>query len=336
MRFVAYVTVVNLAYIAAIFLDRIGGESLADGWVLVPYILSYFHGFVKRGLPGTLFDLLNLQPTPFAVALAYTLALEIFAVMFYLFVVRNARDNPLLPYMLILFILSPATFFHMGDDVGRTDVYLLLLFTLSLMGPRLSPVFTALAVLIHEGYALLAMPSVVGYLFLKGRKTIAIVNGVVGVAVAILTATIGRLGPEGTSLYSSILKDTDPLRPLILTPLENTVYFYRKFFLNPDTLPVVLLGFVSAILLFSLYYVLFLRTVRGPMPYRLIPLTPLLMFLFGIDYFRWVSFGTVVLAVWWVILSHEFGTVKPHKVDRLVYLLSLLALPAEVLKEILT
>jgi len=121
-----------------------------------------------------------------------------------------------------------------------------------------------------------------------------------------------------------------------LTPFENTIHFYREFFLNPDTLPVVLFGFVSSLLLFSLYYFLFLRTTKGPLLYRLLPLTPLLMFLFGIDYFRWVAFGTVVMALWWVILSREFGTVEPRRVDGLVYILSILSLPAEAIKEILT
>jgi hypothetical protein len=227
----------------------------------------------------------------------------------------------------------------MGDDVGRTDIYLLLLLVLSFMKPRISPLFTSLAMLIHEGYVLLGLPAVVGYLTLRGRKRLATLNGVIGILLTVLVSVSGRLNREGLEFYADVFKNmglgtTDPLRPLIFSPLENTVFFYRKFFLNPDTFPLVIIGFVSALLLFSLYYFLFLRTVRGPLPYKLFPLFPLLMFLFGIDYFRWVAFGMVVMAIWWSVLVGEFGTANPRRAEKFVFLLSLMSLPAEMLKEI--
>ncbi len=330
-----------MVFALALLLDLFRGEPLIGDWVRVPYLLSYSHGFVKRGLLGTLLSTLHLTPSTGTVLLLYVLAFEAFLLLFYLFVRREGRDNPLLPYFFLLFLLSPATLFHMGDDLGRTDIYLYLLLLLSFNLPGIAPLLTLLAILIHEGYVLMALPVLVLGLYLKGKGRLAVASGVVGVVGAVVVSLSGRLSGEGMATYSRILAShgitaTDPLLPLHLSPLRNSLYFYAKFLTDPTSRITVGIGIVSALLLISLYFLLLYRLSRAPTYLKVVPLSPLLMFPFGVDYFRWASATSVSMALAFVLLSKRFGVREPDSLDRALFLLSLLALPLEVVKEVIT
>ncbi len=331
----------NAVFASALLLDLLRVEPLIGDWVRVPYLLSYTHGFVKRGLLGTLLSALHLSPSTTTVFILYVLVFESFLVLFYLFVVREGRDNPLLPYLLVLFLLSPATIFHMGDDVGRTDVYLYLILLLSLNCPRLSPVLTVLALLVHEGYVLMGLPVLLLGVGLKGFKRIALANGAVAGVGVMLLSLLGRLDGKGMEVYSHILSSygittMDPLLPLHLSPLQNSFHFYTKFLADPATRTTILLGVASALLLVLLYSLLLFRISRAPIHLKAVPLSPLLMFLFGVDYFRWSAAAVIGMALAFVLLGRRFGVRRPDRFDKVLFLLSLLALPLEVLKELLT
>ena len=331
----------NLIFASALLLDLHGGEPPVGDWVRVPYLLSYSHGFVKRGLLGTLLSALHISPSTGTVLLFYVFAFEAFLLLFYTFVRREGRGNPLLPYLLTLFLLSPATVFHMGDDLGRTDVFLYLLLLLSLLYLRLSPLLTVLSLLIHEGYVLMGLPVLMLGAFLKGRGRIALLNGAIGAVGAVLISAFGKLDDAGMETYSRILSShgiptTDPLLPLYLPPLHNSLYFYTKFLTDPTTRVTVAVGIASALILVLLYFLLLYRITRAPALLKVVPLSPLLMFLFGVDYFRWSSATSIGMALSFVLLSGRFGVREPGRLDRALFLLSLLALPLEIAKEFLT
>ncbi len=334
-----YLLFANLIYGLSILLDWMGGEPIVGDWVRVPYLLSYRNGFVRRGLIGTLFHLLGIHPDRTVILITYTVAFEIFIVLFHLFVRREGKGNPLLRYLLLLFLLSPATVLHVGDDVGRTDIYLYLILLLSLFSAGISPLLTAVAILIHEGYVLLALPTLLTYHLIKGRKALAIANAAVGVLVAISVSKVGTLGPADFSLYARILSGngittTDPLLPLASSPLRNALHFYGQFLSSPPLLRAFLLGVGLSISLVALHFLLFYRTLRGPSLLKLSPLLPLAMFLFGIDYFRWAFASSLSMALLWSVMAGKYGTTPPGRMERVLFLLSLLSFPLEVLREV--
>jgi len=315
------------------------GEPPISDWNMVPYVLSYSYGVFRRALVGTLLHLLGVEPTRGVVLLIYTLAVILFFTLFYLFAAR-VKDRPLFVPFLILFVLSPFTGLHLGDDLGRTDVLLASLLMASLLLPKLSFGFTAVAILIHEGYLLLGLPALITVLLLRRRYGLLALNVAVGVGVLVALRLISP-GPEILPLLERILAERglsaeQALIPLTSSPLENTLYFYGTFLSSSgDALKTFAFGFVATLGLMGAYAYLFWTSSRAPILCRLIPLAPLLMFLLGIDYFRWGFFATLSMAVAWVEMYRMGWAGPPGRWSRpLFYLLLVLPL-LEILREVL-
>lgn len=150
-------------------------ESVSS-WVKPYYYVNYFDlGFIKRGLIGTIYNVLGvpawLDSPALIVAISHGFVSLVVAALFWAFARRQLQDWPIsdkLPvYSFIL--LSPAFFVRLGFDTGRMDLWCLAISIATLMlvsNEHISPwrasfvsgVSIAVQMLIHDASILFFSP----------------------------------------------------------------------------------------------------------------------------------------------------------------------------------
>ena len=150
-------------------------------WKATQYYVNYpEHGFVRRGLIGTLFHPIPVEHAPAAI-LALSLVSGGLAVLaFHLFFRAALRATPAdrrgyLHGLMAVVALSPLGLCQIAYDAGRYDVWGLILFlaagVLLVRGHRVAVVLlTVLALLIHEGFALYGAGPLVVLAFLREHR----------------------------------------------------------------------------------------------------------------------------------------------------------------------
>lgn len=147
-------------------------------WKATQYYVNYpDHGFVRRGLIGTIFQAVPRELAPLAIsvlsALAGLVAILLFARLFRLALDRVPEENRGFLHMLMAVVaLSPLGVCQIAYDAGRYDVYgliALLLAAMLLLSGRAVPAFAlaVVAMLIHEAFAIYGGSVLVALAFIR-------------------------------------------------------------------------------------------------------------------------------------------------------------------------
>ena len=204
-------SVLALAVLTVLSLYR--GFGMVNDWKYTHFLFSYQDEFLKRSLVGELMRHLVGPVTYDAVVVCSVIALATLSVLLFYVCVRPALKKPM-PRGGFLFaavaLSSPATLQHFAFDLGRFDVFNLLLAVASLLAihglSRMAAalvvcVLLAISLLIHEGVFFMYMPLVVGYWFYRDRARSALwLQGTYVVLAFLMTFVISRWGQ--VTLYS--------------------------------------------------------------------------------------------------------------------------------------
>ena len=139
-RFLLFFLLFNLLLmhkflLSILFNGIVDYEYIMGSWKVAQYFFSYFDEFIKRGLIGTFFDLLNINVSHKSIVISSLIISNVFFIIFYTFsnLAFQNSEKKYFTMFILLFILSPATVMHLGIDLGRYDHYMLLLFITSLI-----------------------------------------------------------------------------------------------------------------------------------------------------------------------------------------------------------
>lgn len=153
------------AYYLWVFVDR--GDATFLDWKITQYAVNYFeHGFIKRGFVGTLFSALPPDFVGMWVVAVNTVLFAVFLLLSHRLITTLVPENSR-NVLLALVAISPFCAFQFAFDVGRFDIYNLLLMVAALgllLRGRIYPVLllVSIATLIHEGFVVYGVPLIVG------------------------------------------------------------------------------------------------------------------------------------------------------------------------------
>lgn len=213
------------------------GLRMPSAWAMTHYLFSYQHGFTVRALFGSMVRLLPGFGTPHYFPLS-AVAFAVMALLLGLAVVSVRRlaidsENAL---ALLVFAASPAWVF-MAHLVGYLEqaCYVGVVLLLALQGARatrlgLALLLAAVSPMVHEASVLWTAPLVMLILATDepaapglGRFRASAVVGLVWLASAALTVTLGHLTPEQVAgIRDEVMRAADfQARPDAVTVLSN-------------------------------------------------------------------------------------------------------------------
>ncbi len=166
------------------------------------WALSYDYGLVRRGLLGAIAKLwvpiMTLESVHLITLISYCTFLALLLVIFYV-LLRHKDKGGRLFRLILLFVAAPATLSLSARDLGRFDLFLMMILLLSLtLVSRnrqlwLIPILMSVAMFIHEGFLVLCAPTIVAMMVFaylrEGRRRamlVTIIASVLGVAGAFL------------------------------------------------------------------------------------------------------------------------------------------------------
>ncbi len=285
-------------------------------WRTYPYFFSYNLEFMKRGLIGTIFDLLNLAPTQRSIFL-----LALFLSNFTFFLVykyfrkmfgRSQYASVLLLFFLFFFTVSPATFWNFGHQAGRADLFnfvieLLMIFIIIEEKRNFYlflPIFFSVGILIHEAFIFMGIPVVLAFLVnALVKKTISRSIFIYSIISILLTSIViiiyGRISHANLELlYMRMYNEPFPGKlktfqffMVITTSLSTnisitlgrylTLSMWKNMFL---ALPFVLAHIHIYIKTINFRSLSVINKLFYVSPFLIFP-----MFILGIDFYRWFS-----------------------------------------------
>ena len=298
-------------------------KDLTMAWNATHYAINYTDfGFVKRGLIGSLYTLVNGSFSQESLLLFQSLFIvALIFITHLLFSKLGLQKN----FIYILFIVSPATFMQFGSDFGRFDSILVSLFMLSVLyrnSSILFLVFSIVGILTHEIYTFALLPAAfllylsnrVDLISLKDVLTKSIKNKVLYLLLAsiLIVVLLGsyELGYEQilntfskSNLPSSYIEyHTTNLtgRPLEIwtrSIMDNLEFTSSRLSLSVSTI------YMTIIYLVILVYFNILGVSFKKPKYYLILLSGLPMFILGTDWARWLAF--IYVSVFIVFITTE-------------------------------
>lgn len=267
---------------------------------LIPHVQSYYElnyhtEFLKRGLVGHLFSFLSIPPNAWAIGVIASISICIISIIIVELVNLSFVNTPKIkPYLLGLFLISPATFMHFGFDFGRFDLinYALLLFVLRqiLTKPTnthyLVSLLIPLGILIHETFIFIHLPLLLmtaAWLAKTHQKKHYVALGITQLALAVSTflivfifGGIDQLPPTAFAAFQHI--SFQPIQENILYTMADL-----KANLSPIYLVILLIGYIG--INTAIYYQLFKKYPLAWLP--VIGILPL--FIIGVDIYRWTA-----------------------------------------------
>lgn len=311
------------------------------GYNYVQWLFDYRWEFVKRGLPGEVLRQISVSRGPgtinivaVAVAAVVTLALTL---VFSSYPTRHGEEGG---WLFALFaVASPATIAHLGFDAGRFDQLLILLALAALVavvhGTRTTAFVvvlatTVLGVLCHELYAVAFLPMVLGlwlYVDHEDRRFnySRAVLCLAFIGLTALTVSAGRLSSMDADQYLGMLQREHGWeilsRPgpeasveVLFTGLSENITrafdrlgssrvlkHHLAFFAIMAPTFGVLFHVVQALDASARNKAARLRQAAA----LLAPLSPLALYVVGIDFFRWWSLALLNLCVVVALLMGE-------------------------------
>jgi len=166
------------------------------------WALSYDYGLIRRGLVGTIMKvwipIITIEDVHHTALIAYCIFLVFLLVAFYL-LLRYKEKNGQLFRLILIFLANPATISLLASDLGRFDLFLIMItflsMTLLLLNRHvwLIPILMIMAMFIHEGFLIMYAPTIAAtiifvYLWNKREKKILVtlVFSAVSVVAALL------------------------------------------------------------------------------------------------------------------------------------------------------
>lgn len=310
-----------LALVAAGFAVQTTQSASAIGFSTfnaLHFEINYFdHGFVRRALVGTVFQVVpdawrTVAIIGFGWALVVALAL---VVVWLLHALRARLPRDQCWLLAVLWIAAPFTFLNFGYDFARLDQLNLLLLALSLClvyrGHGLAlALISATGLLIHEAYLFYGLAPVLAYAWVRYRAVPSSTSArvlfwplVAALATLSAIAFAGRYEAGRSSLVQSLgSRLGDPnhnaLNVWLRSGLDNPEYVIGRLghglFGTPELLAIggLVLGIVAALIGISF------ANGRRPDVFVVSPLAVLPLFFFGIDYARWLGLiATLALTV---------------------------------------
>lgn len=303
-----------------------GGSVDIIDYMSTSYAVSYFdHGFIRRGLIGTIVQLLppvNLQVFVFA---SNTLC---FGAL--LMIVRHAYGSigsePSGKVLKALFAISPFTSFHFGFDVGRFDILNCILVIASIVAVLLHRrllvlILSLVALLVHEAVFLYGVPLILALMLenrgsdMQSSRMPQFSYYFIGAYAALCLALaymIYKFGNSEMIAASTVGTGQEQwARPLVQ---------YREL----NVMEWVILGYV----LTAIYGWLFVFYKQNKAQVDLIFLAtyaPLSLFLLGWDKARWCAliFATVLFVISYKVICYKWVV----GVRSLVYGMAVFLLP---------
>ncbi|MEO0946469.1 MAG: hypothetical protein AAFY06_16880 [Pseudomonadota bacterium] len=148
----------------------LNGVERTGTWTATHWLFSYEHGFVKRGLVGTLlspvFDTITIQTVTYLYLGFVVLAAGMLGFLIWRTLLR-AATGPTALVLACFLVTSPGALQQWLGDVGRFDVFGLILICLTFMVVRRAgatvglvavSICAALAIFIHEGFLFWVAP----------------------------------------------------------------------------------------------------------------------------------------------------------------------------------
>ncbi len=125
------------------------------------WVLSYDYGLIRRGLVGTIMKvwipIVTIEDIHHTAFFAYCTFLIFLLVVFYILLRYKEKDGQLFRLILI-FLANPATISLLALDLGRFDLFLIMITFLSMTLLFLNrqlwliPIMMTIAMFIHEGF----------------------------------------------------------------------------------------------------------------------------------------------------------------------------------------
>ena len=153
-------------------------------WIKGYYFVNYFDlGFIKRGLVGTIIKISNLSnyfSPSLLVLYCHVFFVINFGIIFWLFTKKCFKNYKLKDkiFYYTFFLLSPVLFLRLGYDIGRMDLYLLLISLLAIISIQtrffpftlntfLVSICISIQLLIHDASILFYSPLIFSFYFFK-------------------------------------------------------------------------------------------------------------------------------------------------------------------------
>jgi hypothetical protein len=197
------------------------------------WVLSYDHGFIRRGLVGEVMRIwvpvVSIDDVARAALVVYsTFLLLLVAALFALMHYRDQGSR--LFRLILLFLVNPATLSLVARDLGLFDIFLTVAAFLSVALITMKkhlwlvPIVMALAMFIHEGFLVLYAPTLLAsMIFLYGvsdrKKRVLVTFLVSGVAVVVSFFLLYRYGTP-TLGYKELANAVQTRAAFSVTPLS--------------------------------------------------------------------------------------------------------------------
>ena len=295
--------------------NLIRGDTTGRGWIEHQYFFNYQDlGFVKRGVIGSALKTLVDSPGECALVVSFFATALVLALAYWGYFLRNTQgmaDRPRLG-LAILFLLSPATFFHLGYDLGRFDLHGLVISLLVIVAARSGYFFfgsllCALAILIHEAFFFMFFPILLCIMcFEQARRSVKTLRAVSVALIPTLAALIlvllfGKYEPGYDALRSYFIEHiSEPhlgaLSVLTRGSAENVMWTLASY-LEMKRWADLVLGF-AYLFFFARFFFQFHR-LNG-LQLDLLSYSPfasLALFVFGSDFFRWIALLVINMSV---------------------------------------
>lgn len=267
---------------------------------ITQYFVNYSeHAFARRGLVGSVLSpLLSAMDNPLLVANLLAIALNTLFFLIILTALRrflaahSAGSQTFALFLSAAFALGSLGFIQFAHDVGRLDYLNYVLMGLCMMFAnqrRALPlaVLLAVGVLVHEAFFIYAVPAVLAVYWRRLQ-----LNG----SAQTVAATAAVLLPALTAALAVYLYGNAPgvldlpygygqpvwARDLFELSLRHPLWQYAVFIYGNSVLVLLLLAFYR-------------QNQRRPDLAFFAALTPLSLYLFGIDYGRWLAVEFIVV-----------------------------------------
>jgi hypothetical protein len=162
------------------------------------WVLSYDYGLIRRGLVGTIMKvwlpIVTIEDIHHTAFIAYCIFLLFLLVVFY-GLLRNKNKSEQLFRLILIFLANPATISLLAQDLGRFDLFLIMITFLSMIllllnkNVWLIPILMIAAMFIHEGFLILYAPTIVAtmiflYIWNKREKKLLVTLVISMISVA--------------------------------------------------------------------------------------------------------------------------------------------------------
>jgi hypothetical protein len=164
------------------------------------WVLSYNHGLIRRGLLGTIAKLwmpiVSIKDVHHTALAAYCIFLAMLLVVFY-FLLKYKDYNGRLFRLILLFIAAPTTLSLYARDLGRFDIFLIMImfFSLAILSFNkhiwLIPIVMIIGMFIHEGFLILCAPTIIAamiFVYLWGKKEKKILTALIVSTISVAGA----------------------------------------------------------------------------------------------------------------------------------------------------